>query len=138
MYETKKQKAMYNNFDYPVGADTRCAPWNEVPREERDFPCQFTQWLTKRTTIESTAYEEDCGRDSDGNFYNNIDTSEINFDEAYEEQHYNILELLDEFVKVLRKIEAHEEGTMTSRKIRNLISECQGWEEDYSQCKEIH
>ena len=116
---------MYNNYDYPWGADGPNAPWNQVEIPEREFDATISSSLSKSTTIESKDYiiEEDPE-------YSYIDTSDIAWTKEYQEQHYTPLELINEFKTFLEEQKEKETDKSKIHKIEWLIKECSGWNED--------
>ena len=128
---------MYNNYDYPWGADGPDAPWNQVEMPEREFDATISSSLSKSTTIESKDYLID--EDPDGCY---LDTSEIRWFEEYKEAHLTPLELIEKFKETLeKKLKVLEQynGCPNSAnfnfkseitKTKYLIEECKGWVED--------
>ena len=47
---------MYNNYDYPCGADTPDAPYNQTTPPERDFDILVCTSLSKSTYITTDKY----------------------------------------------------------------------------------
>ena len=96
---------MYNNYDYPLGVDTPDAPWNQSDPDPVDVDCYVSCSISKDITISTTDYIakewEDWDMDDDeegyipssGVYY---DFSDCNFSEAYHQDHYGILELLEQ------------------------------------------
>lgn len=116
---------MYDNYNYPPGADNERAPWNEVEIPEREFDVKVEYSLSKKTSIESNNYYID--ESPDGSY---IET-DINWSETYNEQHESPLQLISLFKKKLE-----EELTKTTNRcgqieLEHLIEECSGWVEDY-------
>ena len=50
---------MYNNWDYPMGADTPDAPWNEKDPPEKLFGITVSCSLSKDVDVTSTNYDFD-------------------------------------------------------------------------------
>lgn len=117
---------MYNNYDYPMGADNEKAPWNQHENDEHEFDVIISQTLSKETTVLSKDYIEEF--DEEGGYYSD-DTSEINWSKEYNEQHYTPLELINvlkEFCQdILNKGDIQKDYNLGS-----LIKECEGWSED--------
>jgi hypothetical protein len=116
---------MYNNYDYPWGADGPNAPWNQVEIPEREFDATISSSLSKSTTIESKDYiiEEDPE-------YSYIDTSDIAWTKEYQKQHYTPLGLINEFKTFLEEQKEKETDKSKIHKIEYLIKECSDWNED--------
>lgn len=49
---------MYNNYDYPEGADTPEAPWNIEDLPEKNFAITVSCSLSKDTEVVSNNYDE--------------------------------------------------------------------------------
>lgn len=49
---------MYNNYDYPVGADTPYAPWNIKDPPEKNFAIAVSCSLSKDTEVTTSNYDE--------------------------------------------------------------------------------
>ena len=94
---------MYNNYDYPCGADGPDAPWNQSDLEPVEVDVTISQSLSRPTTIEVTDYItnewEDIVIDEGGKFHKiegiEYDFSDSDLKGAYERQEYTIPELLD-------------------------------------------
>lgn len=116
---------MYNNYDYPCGADTPNAPWNEPVIPEQKFDVTCSQTLSKDTYIYSDDYyleEDECGR--------SINTSETNWQEAYTKGACTPLDLIKD-CKILCEY-LLDQGVTTVGPIwlKALTKECDGWVED--------
>lgn len=76
-----------NNYDYPAGADTRDAPWNEEDNPTKDIIVTVSITLSKTLPIKVSDYKiVDSGIDEDGNYFQDIDYSDCNLKEAAEKQ----------------------------------------------------
>ena len=115
---------MYNNYDYPAGADNPNAPWNERPIPKRSFDVFISQTLSKSTQVTTDDYIL-----VDNNLH--ADTSETNWAQAYSEEHHTPLELIEELKSYL---ERHLPDPITDlkeyKKVKKLIAECKNWVED--------
>lgn len=121
---------MYNNYDYPCGADTPDAPWNQDNREpdyiERDVEVCIS--LSKTVTICTNDYiptiEEDYDVDIDedgnrvmvGGKFESQDFSDTNWNKAYQEDDCYIITLLQEYGEILKKEIATNEETLRNLK----------------------
>lgn len=133
---------MYNNYDYPMGADNPSAPWNQVDPPEREFDIYISQSLSKDTTASTDQYTIiSSGRGEDGYPEEEIETSDVDWTEAYNQEHYTPLQLIEKFKEFLearlREIKVSHEQHRDSAKPRrcikeykHLIEECSGWVED--------
>lgn len=76
-----------DNYNYPMGADTKDAPWNQVDNPEREIEVTVSVTLSKTVKIKVSDYEiTDSGRDEDGEYFEDIDYSNCDLKGAVEEQ----------------------------------------------------
>ena len=76
-----------DNYNYPMGADTKDAPWNQVDNPEREIEVTVSVTLSKTVKIKVSDYEiTDSGKDEDGEYFEDIDYSNCNLKDAVEEQ----------------------------------------------------
>ena len=76
-----------DNYNYPMGADTRDAPWNQVDNPEREIEVTVSVTLSKTVKIKVSDYEiTDSGKDEDGEYFEDIDYSICDLKDAVEEQ----------------------------------------------------
>lgn len=117
---------MYDNYNYPPGADTPDAPWNQVDPEEKEFDVAVCQVLSKDTTITSTHYDVE----KDDECPDVITTDNIKWKWEYSRQHYTPLELIELFKEYLQKDLVRFGDTIDKGRYKYLIEECSNWEED--------
>ena len=76
-----------DNYNYPMGADTKDAPWNQVDNPEREIEVTVSVTLSKTVKIKVSDYEiTDSGKDEDGEYFEDIDYSDCDLKGAVEEQ----------------------------------------------------
>ena len=76
-----------DNYNYPMGADTKDAPWNQVDNPEREIEVTVSVTLSKTVKIKVSDYEiTDSGRDDDGEYFEDVDYSNCDLKGAVEEQ----------------------------------------------------
>ena len=76
-----------DNYNYPMGADTKDAPWNQVDNPEREIEVTVSVTLSKTVKIKVSDYEiTDSGRDDDGEYFEYVDYSNCDLKGAVEEQ----------------------------------------------------
>lgn len=76
-----------NNYDYPLGADTKDAPWNQEELPEREIEVTVSVTLSKTVKIKVSDYTiTDSGKDEDGNYFEDVDYSDCDLKGAVEEQ----------------------------------------------------
>ena len=140
---------MYNNYDYPMGADIPSAPWNMPVVPCHEFNVAISQTLSKSTTVSTNDYTPCCDEGcEDGVGYHDEwdDTSETNWTQVYAEDHKTPLELiamlkeyLEKDLKALREtIEPDNRSfkTTQARRLEGLIEECEDWVVDETEVVE--
>lgn len=76
-----------DNYNYPIGADTKNAPWNQTDNPEREIEVTVSVTLSKTIKIKVSDYEIiDSGKDEDGEYFEDIDYSDCDLKKAVEEQ----------------------------------------------------
>ena len=76
-----------DNYNYPMGADTKDAPWNQVDNPEREIDVTVSVTLSKTVKIKVSDYEiTDSGKDEEGEYFEDIDCSNCDLKSAVEEQ----------------------------------------------------
>ena len=76
-----------DNYNYPMGADTKDAPWNQADNPEREIEVTVSVTLSKTVKIKVSDYEiTDSGKDEDGEYFEDIDYSNCNLKGSVEEQ----------------------------------------------------
>lgn len=76
-----------DNYNYPMGADTKDAPWNQVDNPEREIEVTVSVTLSKTVKVRVSDYEiTDSGKDEDGEYFEDIDYSNCDLKSAVEEQ----------------------------------------------------
>lgn len=85
--DIKRRKKIMDNYNYPMGADTKDAPWNQVDNPEREIEVTVSVTLSKTVKIKVSDYEiTDSGKDEDGEYFEDIDYSNCDLKGAVEEQ----------------------------------------------------
>lgn len=83
----RRRKKIMDNYNYPMGADTKDAPWNQVDNPEREIEVTVSVTLSKTVKIKVSDYEiTDSGKDEDGEYFEDIDYSNCDLKGAVEEQ----------------------------------------------------
>lgn len=76
-----------DNYNYPMGADTKDAPWNQADNPEREIEVTVSVTLSKTVKIKVSDYEiTDSGKDEDGEYFEDIDYSKCDLKRVVEEQ----------------------------------------------------
>lgn len=122
---------MYNNYDYPAGADTPAAPWNERMPEVRNFEVCVSQTISKTSHVETADFTDGIEEDEMGKHYF-IDTEGTDWKRAYaNNNHYTPLQLLEEFQHYLEESMADTQMSSGEKiKREHLIRELKGWVDD--------
>ena len=85
--DIKRRKKIMDNYNYPMGADTEDAPWNQVDNPEREIEVTVSVTLSKTVKIKVSDYSiTDSGKDEDGEYFEDIDYSKCDLKRAVEEQ----------------------------------------------------
>jgi hypothetical protein len=136
---------MYNNYDYPMGADTPDAPWNEPIVPEKEFDVTCSQSLSKTVIVTTNNYIPgaegvDYEPDDEGGYcavgwHDPDDTSDTDWEEEYSNEHYTPLQLINLFKRHLSDelnviLNSPEEKSNKEKFLRHLIDECSDWTED--------
>lgn len=123
---------------YPAGAykDTN-APYNQSDIPEEDFEITCSQSLSKTVTVTTNDYipgaeDVDYDVDEDGchaiYYKEDPDTSDTNWEEAYNKEHYTpkkLLELFKEFLETY--IPDPIVNIKEYKRYKHLIKECSDW-----------
>lgn len=129
---------MYDNYNYPPGADTPDAPWNQPEVPEREFDVTISMSLSRTVQCYTNKYIPEVDEEN-GHLY--VDTSDTPWSEVYGDNHKTIPELLEELKKYIQKDldnladdETKMDKAFHRRRLEFLLTECDEWtvdEEDY-------
>ena len=129
---------MYDNYNYPPGADTPDAPWNQSDVPEREFDVTISMSLSRTVQCYTNKYIPEVDEEN-GHLY--VDTSDTPWSEVYGDNHKTIPELLEELKKYIQKDldnladdETKIDKAFHRRRLEFLLNECDEWtvdEEDY-------
>ena len=132
---------MYDNYNYPPGADNEFAPWNEVEVPEKDFDVTCSQSLSKTVTVCTNNYipgASGCDYEPDGEggystigWHEDDDTSDTDWAQEYHENDYHTpAQLLELFKNILVRDLENGNPFRSEKYTKQLIEECEGWTED--------
>lgn len=108
--------------DYPIGANTKKAPWNEHDNPKRDFSLYISQSFSKDVECKSTNYSiQEVEEDG----FIVVDDSNTNFYEIYKESHYTIQDLLQKLKLYIQK--DIQDRPNCKKKLEELLKECDSW-----------
>lgn len=128
---------MYNNYDYPLGADNSSAPWNQVENSEIERDCEVTETITRKITLSTTDYIAEEDWDNDFGRCVSADTSETDWAAEYSNQEYSVLELIAKLKSYVEEdIKNTSPNTGKGRELQRLLSACSGWEQVESEVEE--
>ena len=78
---------MYDNYNYPLGADNPDAPWNQEENPEREIEVTVSVTLSKTIKVKVSDYDIiNSGKDEDGEYFEEVDYSNCDLKGAVEEQ----------------------------------------------------
>lgn len=118
---------MYDNYNYPAGADTPNAPWNEVVTPERDFDCDISVTLEAKIKLTTDNYIEEQDEE-DGRIY--INTEDTDWNEVYDNCECTIPALLRILKKYIEDdIKQYKNSPNTVAHMKRLIEACDAWKE---------
>lgn len=121
---------MYDNYNYPAGADTPDAPWNQIEIPEIEVKCDVMVSVVREGVPVMT---DNYTRDEDG-----IEVFQEYLPDDYENCHHDIPELLGELAKYISGELAGGVNGDRRRQLLGMLADCQGWRteetsiEDYS------
>lgn len=115
---------MYNNWDYPMGADTPDAPWNEVDPPEKPFSVTVSCSISKDVSVTSTEYDYD-------------DKLECPWND-YVASEYTPSEII-EFAKQCAKYMLSNKDFKVKSKygLEKMIDSCTGWNTDEENAEQV-
>ena len=117
---------MYDNYNYPLGADNENAPWNEKENKVKEFMCEATVILTKRLNVATQNYIEEEPEYPD--FMGAIDTTDVDWEEEYANQHFEFTEMLTRMRSLLRKWQPSDLSFNEIRELEELLDDANNWE----------
>ena len=128
---------MYDNYNYPPGADTPDAPWNEHDTEPIEVNADVTVTLQNTLTVTTNNYVVDEDGTDLLDKYSDIE-------ELVRKQHKSIPALLAELEKYINKElqgDVSRDVSYTRKcELRKMLEDCQGWEQaeldvdDFNKC----
>lgn len=77
-----------DNYNYPMGVDTKDAPWNQKELPEKEIEVTVSITLSKTVKIKVSDYTIYSNEDENGKCFEDIDYSDCNLKEAVEKQVY--------------------------------------------------
>lgn len=118
-----------NNFDYPIGSDTQDAPWNKPSEPKQvEFTCEVLHELKKVINIPVYQYYENEVMDEDGERFYDVDTSDVDWEQAYKDNCYtinNLLCVLEWYIK--NDLERSKGDRQREKELNQILEACKGW-----------
>ena len=127
-----------NNWDYPAGADTKDAPWNQEPdyKDPVEVEIDVTVTLGKTATVTSENYNAtpwyDEEVDEDGYVKKSGGTDYEFFDlyEDYGNCEYSVIQLLGMLRKYVQRDLDNGDFSMHKKcELKDILTSADGWEE---------
>lgn len=113
---------MYDNYNYPPGADTPDAPWNEKEVPEIEVSLDLTVLLRKTSTVCTDNYNMDGD-------YIELHDGHIGLEQLYNGQHNSIPMLLQELAKYINvELAGGDISRQRKEKLEAMLEDCVGWE----------
>lgn len=128
---------MYDNYNFPMGADTPDAPWNQKEVPEKNFTIDVTCVLEKKgVNVTTNDYQPEVVI-RDEQVVEPLSTENTNWEQAYKECRYTIPELLQELENYIKQdLERYKGSSSKERQLKDMLEDCQGWnvyEETYEE-----
>jgi len=120
---------MYDNYNYPLGADNANAPWNDAS-QPRQFDVSVTCTLQRYMTITTEDY---------ANCEGDIDTSDTDWVEAYHYNHYTILQMLEELKGYIENELKSSPNIQRRRlaRLKSMLADLQDWNIESEDIEEV-
>lgn len=121
-----------NNYDYPMGADTPDAPWNEVELPDKEIEVTVSVTLSKTVKVKVNDYavnegiEEDC-------YFREYDFSDCDLHKAVEDQ-VTLPQDLAMFVERMFNKDLNLKAAGMPRYLKESLEDCKGWNVDDFEC----
>lgn len=121
---------MYDNYNYPAGADTPDAPWNQSEPDDKEFLVDVEYILQKKNVKVTTKDYRPEVVINDEQIVEPLDTSDTNWENAYEESgHLTIQELLNELKEYVKAdMQTCSPNTCKGAYLKRVLEDCDGWE----------
>jgi hypothetical protein len=116
---------MYDNYNYPCGADNPQAPWNEPVVKEREFKVSVLQVLTKDVVISTDDYQPEFDEEYGTTFANTENTDWV---KSFENVHYTPLQLIDACKKIAKWAIDNNVKRIDDLYLPRVAEDCNGWQ----------
>ena len=122
---------MYDNYNYPMGADTPDAPWNQ-PSEPDPITLDVNVNVTlfkNDVTVETSNYDIIPDDEFDDVFID-LHDGYADVEKYYIEQHKSILDLLGELAKYIKgELAGGNLSRQRRQELEMMLEDCQGWQQ---------
>lgn len=117
---------MYDNYNYPAGADTPDAPWNETAIKPVSINVDVSITLNRLTTVSTSGYiptvDEEDGMPGHELFYTYQD-----IERHFKAQHKSIHDLLTELARYIKGELTGDISHERRRELEAMLADCEGW-----------
>lgn len=113
--------------NYPAGADTPDAPWNQWEPDDREFDVTVSVTITKETRLTTKDYYVEFDEENGRKYYITDDTD---WDKAYNNCEPSVPEMLEELKTYIKK-ELEENKSIDYQrkcKLQRMLDASEGWE----------
>lgn len=117
-----------DNYNYPMGADTPDAPWNQEDYPEKEIEVTISITLSKTIKVMVDDYQVEEDADEDGR-YLNYDFSECDLHKAVEDQ-VVLPQNLAEFIENMFNHDLNLKAAGMPKYLKNAVADCKGWTVD--------
>lgn len=114
---------MYDNYNYPLGADTPDAPWNRQDIPEINVDCDMTVILVKPAVPVVT---DQYTKDESG--YTEITDGGLDLIKRYKQQHFSITDMLSELKQYITDEISTDIPASRRQRLTDMLDDCQNWQ----------
>ena len=114
---------MYDNYNYPPGADTPDAPWNRQDIPEINVDCDMTVVLVKSAVPVVT---DQYTKDESG--YTEITDGGLDLIKRYKQQHFSITDMLSELKQYITDEISTDIPASRRQRLTDMLDDCQNWQ----------
>ena len=114
---------MYDNYNYPPGADTPDAPWNRQDVPEINVDCDMTVILVKPAVPVVT---DQYTKDESG--YTEITDGGLDLIKRYKQQHFSITDMLSELKQYITDEISTDIPASRRQRLTDMLDDCQNWQ----------
>lgn len=122
-----------DNYNYPIGADTSEAPWNQVdelPYKEVEVTISVS--LSKTVKVRVNDYTVEY-KDYEEGWFPSYDFSKCNITEAVKEQ-VVLPQNLAEYTEIMFNHDLNLKAAGMPKYLKDAIADCKGWTVDDMEC----